>query len=196
MGFIITIAREFGAGGGEIGSEVAKRLKVPYYDKAIILMAAKNSRLDVECIKKWDENVPSTLGFGQSLFDFYSQPLNEEIFEAQKKAIQTLAAQGSCVLVGRNADYILKEYDHVLRVFIHAGLEWRVSRMSSKMPQLTRNKVEIETKKVDKKRKKYCEFYTGREWGKASDFELCLNSERLGIECCVEIIMQTIKNSV
>lgn len=195
MRTIITITREFGAGGGEIGRKLAEALKIPFYDKAIILTAAKQSQLDVESLRKWDERVPKAFGFGQSLFDFYGQPLDEQLFAAQKQAIVNLAEQGSCVLVGRNADYILKEYDHVCNVFIYAGFDWRVNRMSGKMPELTRSKVAMETKAVDKARRKYCEFYTGREWGKTDSFDLCLNSERLGIDRCVSVIIHALKYS-
>lgn len=187
---IITIGREFGAGGGEIGRKVAEELKIPFYDKEIILAAVKKSNLDFERLREWDEKVPVNFGFGQSLFDFYNLPMDTQVFNAQRDAIRGLAEKGSCVLLGRNADYILKEYEHCLNVFIHADFAWRVNRMSKMMPELSKAKVEAETKKVDKKRAKYCEFYTGRTWGKADNFDLTLNSEKLGIDQCVSLIIE------
>ena len=118
---IITIAREFGAGGGEIGRRTANELGIAYYDRDIILKTAVASgKLDPEQVRRWDERVPSSFGFAQSLFDFYNKPLDEEIWNAQMEAIRDLANQESCVIVGRNSDYILAEFDHCLRVFVHA----------------------------------------------------------------------------
>ena len=106
---IITIGREFGAGGGEIGKRVAKALGLPYYDKDMILKTAMaNRKLNPEQVRKWDEKVPSSFGFAQSLFDFYNKPLDEELWRAQKEAIRELANKESCIIVGRNGDYILR----------------------------------------------------------------------------------------
>ena len=112
---IITIAREFGAGGGEIGRRVAKELGIEYYDKDIILRTAlANPKLTPEEVRKWDERVPNTFGFAQSLFDFYNKPLDEELWQAQMDAIREMASHESCVIVGRNSEYILREFDHCL----------------------------------------------------------------------------------
>lgn len=121
---IITIGREFGAGGGTLGRRLAKELGIEYYDRDIILATAKASaHLTPEQVRQWDERVPKEFGFTQSLFNFYSKPLGEELWNAQVHAIRELADKESCVIVGRNADYILKEYDHCLRVFVHAEPE-------------------------------------------------------------------------
>ena len=101
---IITISREFGAGGSAIGIEVAKRLGYEFYNKAIILRAAKESNIDVESMLKWDEKVPMNFGFAQSLFDFYNKPLNEKLFEVQRDIIRKIGEKGNCVIVGRNAN--------------------------------------------------------------------------------------------
>ena len=132
---IITIAREFGAGGGEIGRRVAKELGIEFYDKDIILRTAlANSKLDPELVRKWDERVPKSFGFAQSLFDFYNKPLDEELWQAQRDAIREMANHENCVIVGRNSEYILREFDHCLHVFAHASFQWRVKRMAGKMP--------------------------------------------------------------
>lgn len=187
---IITIGREFGAGGAEVGKKVAKELGLEYYDKDIILktaMAGKN--LDPAQVRRWDERVPKNFGFAQSLFDFYNKPLEEELWTAQRDAIRELANRESCVIVGRNSDYILKEFDHCLNVFIHAGFEWRVRRMTAMMDQVPADQVAGDVKAVDKARRKYCEYYTKRVYGDARNYDLTLNTEKLGIDKAAELIL-------
>lgn len=185
---IITISREFGAGGSAIGTEVAKRLGYEFYDKAIILKAAQESNMDVESILKWDEKVPMNFGFAQSLFDFYNKPLNEKLFEVQKETIRKIGEKGNCVIVGRNANTILKEFDHCLHVFVHADPYWRMEHMKEKMPDATEAKISEEIRAIDKARKKYCAFYTNTEFGVADYYDISLNTSSLGIETCVNII--------
>lgn len=185
---IITISREFGAGGSAIGMEVAKRLGYEFYDKAIILRAAQESNMDVESILKWDEKVPINFGFAQSLFDFYNKPLNEKLFEVQKETIRKIGEKGNCVIVGRNANTILKEFDHCLHVFVHADPYWRMEHMKEKMPEATEAKISEEIRAIDKARKKYCAFYTNTEFGVADYYDISLNTSSLGIETCVNII--------
>ena len=187
---IITIGREFGAGGGEIGKRIAKELGIEYYDKDIIfktVMAAQN--LSPEQVRRWDERVPKNFGFTQSLFDFYNKPLEEELWQAQRDAIRELANKESCVIVGRNGDYILREFDHCLNVFIHAGFQWRVKRMTTMMDGKTEDQVANDVKAVDKARKKYCEYYTKCIYGDARNYDLTLNTEKLGIDKAVELIL-------
>lgn len=188
---IITIGREFGAGGGEIGKRVANELGIPYYDKDIILKTAMaNRKLNPEQVLKWDEKVPGSFGFAQSLFDFYNKPLEEELWQAQRDAIRELANKESCVIVGRNGDYILREFDHCLNVFIHAGFQWRVKRMTAMMDQVPADQVASDVKAVDRARKKYCEYYTKCAYGDARNFDLTLNTEKLGIDKAVELILR------
>ena len=187
---IITIGREFGAGGGEIGKRVAKEMGVEYYDKDIIfktVMAAQN--LTPEQVRRWDERVPKNFGFTQSLFDFYNKPLEEELWQAQRDAIRELANKESCVIVGRNGDYILREFDHCLNVFIHAGFQWRVKRMTGMMDGKSEEQIAGDVKAVDKARKKYCEYYTKCAYGDARNYDLTLNTEKLGIDKAVELIL-------
>ena len=187
---IITIGREFGAGGGENGKRLSKELGIPFYDKYIILKTAMaNRRLNPEHVRRWDEKVPSSFGFAQSLFDFYNRPLDEELWRAQKDAIRELANKESCVIVGRNGDYILREFDHCLNVFVHAGFQWRVRRMSGMMPDTPMEQVVLDVKAADKARKKYCAYYTGKTYGDARNFDLTVNTEKLGIEQAVRLIL-------
>lgn len=185
---IITISREFGAGGSAIGMEVANRLGYEFYDKAIILKAAKESNLDVERILKWDEKVPTNFGFAQSLFDFYNKPLNEKLFEIQKEVIRKIGEKGNCVIVGRNANTILKEFDNCLHVFVHANPYWRMQHMKEKMPDASEAKISEQIRAIDKARRKYCAYYTNTEFGVADYYDISLNASTLGIEACVDTI--------
>ena len=187
---VITIAREFGAGGGEIGRRVAKELGIQFYDKDIILRTAlANPKLDPEDVRRWDERVPSSFGFAQSLFDFYNKPLDERLWQAQRDAIREMANHESCVIVGRNSEYILHEFDHCLHVFAHAGLQWRVKRMSGMMPGVSLDQVASDVKQADRARKKNCEYYTRTVYGDSRNYDLTLNTEKLGIDKAVQLVL-------
>ncbi len=185
---IITISREFGAGGGEIGAKVAEALNWEYYHKELILRAAADSNIDVSNLLEWDEKVPVSFGFTQSLFDFYSRPMSEQVFEAQKKVILEIGQKGKCVITGRNANMILKEFDGCLNIFVHADFDWRLRRMREKMPDFTEEQVAAEINAIDKKRRKYCTFFTKTEFGHSDFYDICLDTSRLGIDTCVDII--------
>lgn len=187
---IITISREFGAYGGTIGQEVAKRLGYEFYDKEIILQSARNSNVDVESFHKWDEKVPMNFGFAQSLFDFYNKPLTEKLFAAQKKVIRKIGEKGNCVIVGRNANSVLRAYDHALHVFIYAEPYFRIMHLKEKMPELSEAKIIERIRSVDKTRRKYCAYYTDTEFGVADFYDICLSSSTLGVDTCVDIICQ------
>ncbi len=187
---IITISREFGAAGTTIGYEVAKRLGYQIYDKAIILHGAQDSHMDVESVLKWDEKVQTDFGFAQSLFDIYNKSTSEKLYTAQKDVMRKLAEKGSCIIVGRNANTILKEFDHTLHVFIYGDENWRVEWMKKKRPEETEAAIREELKAVDKARKKYCKYYSHTEFGQSSNYDICLNVSRLGIDACVDTICQ------
>ena len=188
MNKVITISREFGAGGGEIGAKVAEALNWEYYHKELILRAAADSNIDVSNLLEWDEKVPVSFGFTQSLFDFYSRPMSEQVFEAQKKVILEIGQKGKCVITGRNANMILKEFDGCLNIFVHADFDWRLRRMKEKMPDFTEEQVAAEINAIDKKRRKYCTFFTKTEFGHSDFYDICLDTSRLGIDTCVDII--------
>lgn len=186
---IITISREFGAGGGEIGRQVAKKLNYFYYDKSIILKAAKESNVDIESLIRYDEKVPFNFGFAQSLFDFYNRPLNERLFEVQKKVIMDIGEKGNCVIVGRNANTILKEFDKGLHLFVHANPRWRLKRMQQRFPDIKPENFKDQMRSIDRERRKYCAHYTNTEFGVADYYDLCLNTAKLGIDACVDTIV-------
>lgn len=190
---IITISREFGAGGGEIGKKVARALNYEYFDKELILKVARESNVDVESILKWDEKVPMDFGFAQSLFDFYNKPLSERLFEVQQQIIKKIGEKGNCVIVGRNANTILKEFDKGLHVFIYADAGWRLERMKDRMPDATESEISEELKAIDKARKKYCTYYTNTEFGYADHYDICLNTSTIGIDVCTDIVCRLAK---
>ncbi len=187
---IITISREFGAGGGEIGTRVADELGFDYCDKELILSAARDANLDIERALSLDEKPPVIFGFTQSLFEMYSAPLDERVFNAQKGIIRKLGERGKCVIVGRNANSILAAFDNTLRVFIHADQYWRAARLQKeKMPDKTEKEILDDIKIVDKRRQKYCSHYTNTEFGASKHYDLCLSTSSLGIDKCVQIIL-------
>ena len=114
--------------------------------------------------------------------------MSEQVFEVQKNVIINIGQKGKCVITGRNANTILKEFDGCLNVFIHADFDWRLNRMKQKMPDYTEEKVAAEINAIDKKRKKYCTFYTKTEFGHSDYYDVCLDTSRLGIDECVDII--------
>lgn len=192
---IITISRQFGAGGSTIGQAVADKLGFYYCDKDMILNAAiESGTLSPEEVRYYDERVPRQFGFGQSLFDFYNKPLDERLFNAQKEAIKKVAEKGNCVIVGRNANIVLKEFDKTLHVFISGAERTRLKRMCEKMPGTPEEKVLEHLRSVDKARNKYCKYYTNTEFGNAQFYDLCLKSSSLGFDKCIDLICDAAKN--
>lgn len=190
---IITISREFGAGGGSIGNAVAKKLGFEYYDKEIILKAAGKSNMDIDRVMKWDEKVPSNFGFAQSLFDFYNRPQGEKLYAAQEAIIREIGEKGKCVIVGRNANTILKNFEDSLHVFVYADPYWRMEHMKAKMPDTTEAKISEEMHTIDRARKKFCSYYTNTEFGVADYYDICLNASALGIDNCIDVLYQLCK---
>lgn len=195
---IITISREFGSGGRSIGREVANRLGIPFYDKELVEQIAVDSGFAPTFVEEHGEHSPtaSRLAYafshqavpgvmnGMSTADF--------LWSIQCAVIQQLAEKGPCVIVGRNADYILKDRKDVLNVFIHADMSARADRIvrlygeSEKSP-------ETRLQEKDKRRKINYQHYTGRTWGMAGNYDLCLDSSTLGIDHCVDTIVSLAK---
>ncbi len=193
---IITISREFGAGGGEIGQRIAKELNYEYFDKELIWRAARDVNIDIEKMFRLDEKVPLTFGFTQSLFDMYNAPLDERLFNAQKEIIRKIGEHGKCVIVGRNANSILSEFDSSFHVFIHADPYWRAMRLQKeKMPGKTEQQILADIRTVDKRRRKYCAYYTNTEFGVSQYYDLCLCTSSLGVDKCVDLILNVAKES-
>ena len=190
---IITISREFGSGGRFIGEEVAKKLGIKYYDKEIIGQIAKESGLAPEYIKENAELSPKKGIFAYAFTgrDITGKSVEDMVYEAQRKVILDLAEKESCVIIGRNADYILKDRDDVLNVFIHGNTPEKIQRITRLYNVEEKEAVKMMAD-TDKRRMTNYNFYTDQRWGKADNYTLCLNSSQLGYDRCEKIIMECI----
>lgn len=193
---IITIGRQFGSAGREIGNIIAKDYGIKLYDKEMLKRAAKESGICEELFESHDEKptnsflyslVMDTYSLGYSASSYTDMPINYKVFLAQFDAIKKIADEESCVLVGRCADYALADYDNVINVFIYADLEKRIRRIA-RIYNLTDAKAKDLILKTDKKRASYYNYYTNKTWGEAKSYDLCLNSGTLGIEGTVKAI--------
>ena len=191
---IITISREFGSGGRFIGEEVARKLGIAYYDKNIISQIAEKSGLSPEYIQENAELSPKKGLFAYALAgrDITGKSVEDMVYEAQRKVILDLAKKEPCVIIGRNADYILKDRDDVLNVFIHGNMPEKIQRITD-LYNVEKQKAVKMMEDTDKRRKTNYNFYTDQNWGKASNYTLCLNSSQLGYDRCEAIIMECVK---
>ena len=201
--YVINIGRQLGSGGKEIGEKLAARLGINFYDKELINLASEESGLCKEFFEKADEKASQGIigGLFGMRFPFISEGAmpcnnclsNDALFKVQSDVIRHLAAEKSCVFVGRCADYILEQakIDHI-SLFIAAPFEWRVKR---KMEQLSidEKSATAMVRKKDKDRKAYYDYYTGRNWGRPYEYDLCINSSRLGIEATAEKLVEMIR---
>ena len=191
---IITISREFGSGGRFIGEEVAKKLGIAYYDKNIIDQIAEKSGLSPEYIQENAELSPKKglFAYAFSGRDITGKSVEDMVYEAQRNIILELAEKEPCVIIGRNADYILKDRDDVLNVFIHGDMLEKIKRITGLHNVEEKEAVKMMTD-TDKRRRTNYNFYTDQNWGKASNYTLCLNSSQLGYDRCEMIIMECVK---
>ena len=186
---IITISREFGSGGRTIGKKVAEELNIPCYDSELIHKIAVESGFDESYIKDAGEYAPG--GFFSSAFSNHTfGPTNEDyLWEIQYKIITELAEKESCVIVGRCADYILRDKADCLKVFIHASIDNRAKRIVEVYGERETSPVQ-RLREKDKRRAAYHRFYTDMKWGHAQNYHITLDSGVLGIERCVKIIKE------
>lgn len=191
---IITISREFGSGGRFIGEEVAKKLGMAYYDKNVITEIAEKSGLSPEYIQENAELSPKKGLFAYALAgrDITGKSVEDIVYEAQRKVIFELVEKEPCVIIGRNADFILKDRDDVLNVFIHGNMPEKMQRISCLYNVSGQEAVKMMAD-TDKRRLANYNFYTEQKWGKASNYTLCLNSSELGYDRCEAIIMECVK---
>ena len=188
---IITISREFGSGGRFIGEEVAKQLGIKYYDKDIIAQIAEQSGFSPEYITEKAELSPKKglFAYAFSGRDVTGKSIEDMVYEAQRKVILEIAEKESCVIIGRNADFILKDKDNVLNVFIHGDMPEKVARIC-KLYHVTEEEAEKMMADIDKRRMTNYRFYTDQKWGMAKNYTLSLNSSELGYDLCEKIIMK------
>ena len=191
---IITISRQFGSGGRFIGEEIAKKLGFAYYDKNIIGHIAEESGLSPEYIEESAELSPKKGLFAYAFTGRNSagKSVEDMVYEAQRKVIMDIAEKGNCVIIGRNADFILRDRDDVLNVFIHGDLPEKTERICRLYHVSEREAVKM-MEDVDKRREANYNFYTEQKWGMARNYTLTLNSSVLGYERCEEIIIGCMK---
>lgn len=202
--FIITIGREFGSGGKEIGELLSEKLGVKLYDKEMLAVTAKESGLSEEFIEAHDEK-PTTSFLYSLVMDTYAtnyvnnpyteMPMNHKVFLEQFKAINKIAEEESCILIGRCADYALEEHENCLNIFIHSDLDARIERISKKY-NISSNKAKELINKTDKKRASYYNYFSNKKWGEAKTYDMTLNSNELGIKRCVEFIYQCVNSTI
>ena len=191
---IITISREFGSGGRFIGEEVAKKLGIAYYDKNIISQIAEKSGLSPEYIQESAELSPKKglLAYALAGRDITGKSVEDMVYEVQRKVILELAEKEPCVIIGRNADFILKDRDDVLNVFIHGDMPEKIQRITRLYNVGEQEAVKMMAD-TDKRRMANYNFYTEQNWGKASNYTLCLNSSEIGYDKCEAIIIECSK---
>ena len=202
MKTVITIGRQFGSGGREIGEKLAKAYDIGYYDRELLARAAKESGFCEEILMNHDERptnsflynlVIDTYSFGYNSSSFVDMPISQKVFLAQFDTIKKIAEEGPCVIVGRCADYALENRDNVINLFIYADEDFKVNRIM-KLYDLDAGKARDMIVKKDKQRQSYYNYYTNRKWGRASSYDLCINSSVLGIDGSVKLIKQFVED--
>lgn len=199
---IITIGRQCGSGGREIGIALAKELSIPYYDKELLKRAAKESGLCEEVFEQFDEKPTSSLLYS-IVMDPYSlgvnvsglnMPINHKVFLAAFDTIKKIADEGPCVMIGRCADYALSDYSNVINFFLYAPMEARIERVQKRM-NLTPDKAKDFITKTDKQRAAYYNYYSTKKWGRMESYDYCMDTSILGIEATVEVIKGIIEKA-
>lgn len=188
---IITISRQYGSGGRIIAKKLAETLGIPFYDNELITMAAEKTGLSVECFKDAEKTSIGNLFFSLTSLtpsmDSVGLPLNEKVFLVQSQVIKEVAEEGSCVIVGRSANYVLQDNPNCINVFLQADLEDRVKRAVEVYNQPAEG-AEALVLKTDKRRANYYNYFTGGKWGKAENYDLILNTSKMDLDKIVEVI--------
>ena len=191
---VITVGRQYGSGGREIGTMLAEKLGIAYYDDMLLKEAAKESGLCEDLFRSFDER-PKSFLYSVAM-DPYSFSMNhvmpngsieQQVYLATYDTIKKLADKGPCVLIGRCADYALKDRDDVINLFITAPLENRIERVARRNG-ITRDEAKERIKRTDKSRASYYNYYSSKDWGDAKSYDLCIDSSLLGIEGTVELL--------
>ena len=193
---IITITRQFGSGGREIGKALADTLNIPFYDKELISLAARESGICPEVFEQVDEKATNSLlyslstgfhNYGNSFSSMGDLPVNDRLYILQHQIIKDLAEKENFVVVGRCADYILRENPNVVKVFIYADIDSRIKRAVDRH-EIDPTRAKQAVIKADKNRANYYSFYSGKKWGLADNYDLCINSTNISTEQAVKII--------
>lgn len=197
---VITIGRQFGSGGRQIGKLLSEKLGIPYYDKEILTEAAKDSGICEEIFEHHDEKPTKSLLFslvtgaqmhGSLGGSYMDMPLNHRVFLAQFDTIRRVASEGPCIIVGRCADYVLRDKPYAVKLFVKSDMQHRMARAVA-VHGVDMAKAEDYVRKMDKQRASYYNYYATTTWGDVNNYDLCLDTGKLGIEGAVELIMEYI----
>lgn len=195
MKSIITIGRQYGCGGREIGKALSERLGIPFYDRELIEYASNQSGINAEVLEQYDERATNSLLYSLSISSYSyagaamsapQMPLNDQLYISQSEIIKKFADEGPCIILGRCSDYILRDRNDVLNVFLHADIDVRVDRIVNKLG-IPKSKAKDLIKKTDKRRASYYNYYTHQKWGDLKNFDLSINS-KVGVEKVVSLI--------
>ena len=198
---IYTIGRQFGSGGRQVGKALSEKLGIPYYDKELLAMAAKDSGFSEDLFHNADEKPASSLLYSlvmgsypmsSGTLGFNEMPLNDQLFQIQSNTIRKIAKKGSCIIIGRCADYILRGNPDLISVFVHAPLEARVKR-AIECYEIPADRAEDVCLKNDKSRANFYNYYSDQKWGMCRTYNISLDSSAIGIEGCVEEIIRYVE---
>lgn len=188
---IITISREYGSGGREVGKKLAAALEIPFYDNELITIAAKKSGFAEGLFEGADQRPTGSLLYSLSMYGAgvaaFDLPLSDKVFLIQSDVIRDVASKGGCVIVGRCADYVLRENPNTVNVFIYADLNRRID-WAIRENDIPVEKAKDMVAKIDRRRSSYYGYYTSRKWGHAENYDICINSGALGVDGTVDIL--------
>lgn len=199
--FIIVIGRQYGAGGRKLGKRLAETLNVPYYDKELLSEAADALGFSKELFLKADEKKPSILrsflsfNYGSPSASFSSYTLTDDnLYRAQSDVIKSICEKGSCVIVGRTADYVMRDHPGLLSIFVHAPEEHRAKAILERGEAKSMEEALEKARKFDRSRESYYNYFTNRHWGRADNYDLTFNSSRLSTEALLPLILSALPN--
>lgn len=204
MNKIITISRQYGSGGREIGAKLAAKLNIPFYDNELITRAAKESGFAEEAFANAESKATNSLlysiamglnSYGNQDLGFSHLSLDDRIYLAQSDVIRKVAAEGPCVIVGRCANYILRDIPNVVNIFIWADMKFRIER-AIRYDNLSPNKAEEKIAKIDKRRANYYNYHASEKWGRIENYQLSLQSDAIGIDHCVDLIKLYVESNL
>ena len=200
--YVITIGRQFGSGGRELGKMLAEELGITYYDKELLCEAAKQAGISEELIEKSDERFPSFLnsmiafnpGYNpMALYTGSSSISSDNIYKAQSDVIRSIAEKNSCVIVGRSADYVLREHPRCLKIFVHASMDARIERIMRRGDCKTKDEARARAEKTNKLRAHYYNFYTDKTWGDSASYDMSIDSSKLPMKDIVALISEYVR---
>jgi len=198
---VITIGRQYGSAGRHIGEQLAKKLGIKFYNNELISLAAKKSGMADHVVSEADEKATNsllyTLAMGSSFWGgnagvAFDMPINDKLFVTQSEIIKEIADNESCVFIGRCADYVLRGYPNLINLFIYAPLEFRAQHIVDYHDVKPEKSKDVAIK-TDKRRANYYNYYTGQKWGKLENYDLAVDSSRLGIETTAEMLYQYVE---